>query len=133
MAESLKEQLKTLIGLASADNSLAENEMKFIHHIGHANGFTGEEIEEMMKNPEPLGDLSSFTADQKFETLYNVVQLMKVDKKVFLSEIKYSQDMADKLGFKKTVIAELSSQIYSDPSITGDKEELKQKALKFLK
>jgi hypothetical protein len=52
---------------------------------------------------------------------------------VFLSEIKYSQKMAEKLGFKKTVIAELSSQIYSDPSITADKETLKEKAMKFLK
>jgi len=133
MAVSLKEQLKTLIGLATADNQLAENEMNFIYHIGHANGFEKEEVDELVKNPEELGDLSAMTTDQKFETLYNIVQLMKVDKKVFLSEIKYSQQMAEKLGFKKSVIAELSSQIYSDPSITADKDALKERALRFLK
>jgi hypothetical protein len=133
MAVSLREQLKTLIGLASSDNQLAENEMNFIYHIGQANGFSKAEIDELVKNPEPIGDLSNFSIDQKFETLYNVVQLMKVDKKVFLSEIKYSQKMAEKLGFKKSVIAELSSQIYSDPSITSDKDALKEKALKFIK
>jgi hypothetical protein len=63
--------------------------------------------------------------------LYNVVQLMKIDKEIYLSEIKYCEEVAEKLGFKKAVIAELSSKIYSDPSITSNKDSLKKAVLKY--
>ncbi|WP_237390652.1 tellurite resistance TerB family protein [Fulvivirga sediminis] len=129
----VKEQLNVLIQLAASDNEVAEKEAKLIHIIGQSNGVSKEEIDEMLKNPErPIGDLSMLTPDQKFEHLYHVVQLMKVDGQVFKSEIVFCQDIAERLGYKKGVIAELSSKIFSDPSITADREMLKNKAQKYL-
>ncbi len=69
--------------------------------------------------------------DEKFEYLYNIVQLMKIDSKIYLSEINFCEDMAVRLGFNKKVIGRLSRQIFSDPSITADKERLKIAVLKF--
>ena len=122
-----------LIQLAASDNHVAEREAKLIRMIGVANGVTKEEIEEMIKNPgRPIGDLSTLTDDQKFEHLYHLVQMMKVDGQVFKSEIVFCEDIASRLGYKKGVIAELSSRIYSDPSITADRDSLKKKAQKYL-
>jgi precorrin isomerase len=42
-------------------------------------------------------------------------------------------DIADKLGFKKAVVAEISQHVYSDPTITADRDMVKTKAMKFLK
>ena len=56
-----------------------------------------------------------------------------VDGQVFKSEIVFCEEVAGRLGYKKGVIGELSSKIYSDPSITADRESLKKKAQKFLK
>ncbi|UII23611.1 TerB family tellurite resistance protein [Fulvivirga ligni] len=132
--DMVKEQLNVLIQLAASDNQVADKEAKLIQMIGQSNGVTKEEIEEMLKNPErPIGNLSMLTPDQKFEHLYHIVQLMKIDGQVFKSEIVFCQDIAERLGYKKGVIAELSSRIFSDPSITADREMLKAKAQKYLK
>ena len=69
--------------------------------------------------------------DERFEYLYMVIQLMKVDGQVFKSEIVFCEEIAEKLGFKKKVVSELSKNIYSDPSITADREMLRNKASKF--
>jgi hypothetical protein len=99
--------------------------------VGKANGVAEEEIDNLFDNPEPLPPILQMSEDEKFEYLYNVVQLMKIDKEIYLSEIKYCEEVAEKLGFKKAVIAELSSKIYSDPSITSNKDSLKKAVLKY--
>jgi uncharacterized tellurite resistance protein B-like protein len=129
----IKEQLNVLINLAASDNTVAEKEAKVIHMIAKANGISKEEVEAMMKKPQAIGDLSSLTEDQKFENLYHLIQLMKSDGQVFKSEIHFCEQVAEKLGYKKAVVGELSARIYSDPSITSDRKMLMDRAHKFLK
>lgn len=129
----IKEQLNVLINLAASDRSVGDHESKVIQLIGKANGISKEEIDEMLKRPAPIGDLSSFTEDQKFENLYHLIQLMKSDGQVFRSEIHFCEQIAEKLGYKKAVVGELSSRIYSDPTITSDRKMLFERAHKFLK
>jgi len=127
----LKNQINVLAQLAHMDSDLSEEERSLIQMIGVANGMTKEEVNDIVENPEPMGDLNTLSDDQKYEYLYNIVQLMKIDGKVYKSEIVFCQEMAVKLGYKKSVIAELSSYIYSDPSITTDREKLKAKVKRF--
>lgn len=115
-----------------SDGMIAEKESRLIQMIGVANGMNKEEIMGMIENPEPSEDPSNLTPDQKFEYLYNVVQMMKIDGQVFKSEISFAEELAEKLGYKKEVIGELSSRIYSDPSITADREDLRKRADKHL-
>src|SRR5277367_3875373 len=126
----IKEQLNVLINLAASDNTVADKESKVIHMIGKANGMTKEEVDAMLKKPEPIGNLSTLSEDQKFENLYHLIQLMKSDGQVFKSEIHFCEHVAEKLGYKKAVVAELSSRIYSDPSITADRKMLMDRAHK---
>ncbi|HEX9651295.1 MAG TPA: TerB family tellurite resistance protein [Cyclobacteriaceae bacterium] len=128
----IKEQLKIMIQLAVSDGMIAEKESRLIMTVGLANGLSKEVIKGMMEAPEPMGSLSGLTDDQKFEYLYNIVQMMKVDGQVFKSEISFAEDVAAKLGYKKEAISELSSRIYSDPSITSHREDLKKRVNKFL-
>jgi len=129
----IKEQLNVLINLAASDRTVGEHESKVIHMIGKANGIPKDEIDEMLKKPTAIGDLSSLTEDQKFENLYHLIQLMKSDGQVFRSEIHFCEQIAERLGYKKSVVGELSSKIYSDPSITADRKMLFDRAHKFLK
>ena len=57
---------------------------------------------------------------------------MKIDGQVFKSEIVFCERIAEKLGYRKKVVGELSTHIYSDPNITADRDDLKSKAQKFL-
>ena len=129
----IKDQLNILINLATSDNTVAEKEAKIIYTLAKANGISKEEVDEMMKKPKPIGSLETFTEDQKFENLYHLIQLMKSDGQVFKSEIHFCEQVAEKLGYKKGVVAELSSRIYSDPSITADRKMLMDRAHKFLR
>jgi len=123
---SIKAKLSTLIQLANADGEFSGEEKRLILMIGKANRISEDEINQLIDNPEPMPPVSTMSEDDKFEYLYNIVQLMKIDNQVFLSEIKYCEDIAEKLGFKRKVIGALSKQIFSDPAITSDVSSLKK-------
>lgn len=128
---SIRSQLSALINLANVDGDFAGEERELIYMIGKANGVSEKEVLELVENPEPLPPLSTMTDEDKFEYLYNIVQLMKIDSQVYLSEIKYCEEMAAKLGYKKGVISALSAKVFSDPMITSDRESLKRAVKKY--
>jgi uncharacterized membrane protein YebE (DUF533 family) len=128
-----KAELNVLINLAASDNSVAEREAKLIHMIGKANGISTEEVNKMIQNPQPISNVANLTSDQKFEHLYYLIQLMKMDGQVFRSEVVFCEQIAERLGYKKSVVGEISQHVYSDPSITADREMIKKKAEKFLR
>lgn len=128
-----KAELNVLINLAASDKNVADRESKLIYLIGQANGIPKDEISEMLKSPQPIHNTSSLTPDEKFEHLYNLIQLMKMDGQVFRSEVVFCEQIAEKLGYKKGVVTEISQHVYSDPSITSDRAMLKKKAEKFLR
>jgi uncharacterized membrane protein YebE (DUF533 family) len=128
---SIKAQLSALIQLANADGEFSGEEKQLIYMIGKANRVPEEEIDELVNSPHEMPPVSTMSDEDKFDYLYNVVQLMKIDSQVFLSEIKYCEELAERLGFKKKVIGALSKQIYSDPSITANIDSLKRAVKKY--
>lgn len=128
----IKRQLNILIQLATIDGTLAGKERKLIEHIAKVNDIDENEIKELLNQPEPIANLANLTEDERFEYLYMVIQLMKIDGQVFKSEIVFCEEIAEKLGFKKKVVAELSKYIFSDPSITSDRQMVRDKASKFI-
>lgn len=128
-----KTELNILINLAASDSRIEEKEAKLIRMVAKANGIPKEEIDEMMRNPQPITNISALTSDEKFEHLYYLIQMMKMDGQVFKSEIVFCEHIAEKMGYKKGIVAELSQHIYSDPSITSDRELLRKKAEKFIR
>ncbi|WP_420576590.1 TerB family tellurite resistance protein [Ekhidna sp.] len=127
---SIKAKLSVLVQLANIDGEFAGEEKDLIYMIGKANGISEEEINNMVESPEPLPPLSTMSEDDKFEYLFHLVQLMKIDSQVYLSEIKFCEELAEKLGFKRNVISELSARIYSDPAIASDVASLKREVRK---
>jgi len=129
----IKEQLNVLINLAASDKLIDDREVKIIHMIGKAGGLSKDEIDTMVKHPKPIGDLATLTEDQRFENLYQLIQMMKTDGQIFKSEIHFCEAVAERLGYRKEVISELAAKVYSDPSITSDRRTLMARAHKFIK
>lgn len=127
-----EEQLSILVHLSMADNYLAEEESKLIHVIGKRNGLTSEQVELIIDNPKPIPNVRDLPPDEKFDYLFNVIQLMKVDGKIFQSEIQFCERLALAMGYKPGVVAELSAYIYSDPSIATKRSYLRSIADKHL-
>lgn len=128
-----KAELNVLINLAASDGKIEEKEAKLIHSIGKANGLSPEEIDSMIKRPLPITDLTAMTNDEKFEHLYYLIQMMRMDGQVFRTEITFCEKMAEKLGYKKAVVMEIAKNVYADPTITADREMLRKRAEKYIK
>ncbi len=113
----VEDQLSILVYLSKADNFIAAEESQLIHAIGERNGMSPEDVEKVIDNPRPIPNLDKLPADEKFEYLFNMIQLMKVDRKIYQKEIEFCEKFALKLGYKPGVVADLSAYIYSDPKI----------------
>ena len=72
-----KAELNVLVNLAAIDRMIDAKEVKLIQMIGQANGFTKEEVEDMIRQPQTIISMSDMTPDEKFEHLYYLVTLMK--------------------------------------------------------
>jgi hypothetical protein len=72
--------------------------------------------------------------EERFELLYDVVQLMKIDNKIFNEEILYCQQIAMKLGYPLEAIMELYPHVNTriNLSVPGEKAALKKKLNKIL-
>lgn len=122
-----------LVQLARVDGVVVQEEIDFIKKIGKANSMSAEEISECFEDPSAIEGLDTLSDDQRYDYLYNVVQLMKIDGRIYKEEIKFCARIASRLGYEEDVLRELMLKIYSDPHITTDKQTLKSKIQTYLK
>lgn len=125
--------LNILVQLARIDGVVVQDEIDLIKQIGKANGMSSEEISQCFEDPELVENLDQISDDEKYEFIYNIVQLMKIDGRLYKEEIAFCAKMASRLGYDEEVLLELMLKIYSDPEITTDKPTLKSTIQKYLK
>ena len=99
-----KKQLNILIQLAEADKHFAKIERDLIFKIARERNFSDEDVNELIRNPQPIDSLGALSLDQKFDYLMSAIDLVFVDQNVFESEIIFCKNIAIKLGFKKGII-----------------------------
>lgn len=99
-----RKKLNLLIQLAEADKHFAKSERELIYRIAKDRNFTEDEVNDLIKNPEPIGSLGALSLDQKLDYLLTSIQLMFADQKIFDSELTFCRNVAIKLGFKKGII-----------------------------
>lgn len=129
----MSNQINILVNVAASDSTISEAEEKIIRLLAHASGIPHEETDNALKHPQPVGDLQGYSDLEKFEVLYLMIQLMKSDGQIFKSEISFCEKIAERLGYRTSVVREISAGIFSDPTITADRDFLFRKASKFLK
>ena len=99
-----KKQLSILIHLAEADKHFAKAEREMIFRLAKIRNFSEEEVNTLIRKPEPIDTLDALSNEQKLNYLYDCLDLIYVDNKVFESELTFCKSIATKLGFKKNVI-----------------------------
>lgn len=124
--------LNLLIQLAKIDGVVVQEEIDLINQIGKANGLSQQDIEACFDEEKPLDELINLSEDEKFDFIYSVVQLMKIDGRLYDEEIKFCAKMASKLGYDENVLFELILKIYSDPNLSANKESIKERIQEFL-
>lgn len=119
-----RKKLNLLIQLAESDKHFARSEREMIYRIAKDRNFSEEEVNQLIKNPEPIGSLGALSTDQKLDYLITSIELMYADQKIFDSELMFCRNVAIKLGFKKGII-----DYFVENFEKKDREELKQAAL----
>ncbi|MEQ6119915.1 TerB family tellurite resistance protein [Reichenbachiella sp. MALMAid0571] len=127
-------QLKVLAILANADGEVNDMEIQLMEKIGKANGMSLDEIHEAIESPDKEIDLDDLNEDDKFDLLHDVIQLMKIDSKIYNEEILYCQNIAAKLGFPLEAVMEIYPHVNTriNLSVPREKEALKKKLYEIL-
>lgn len=138
MDSNIINHLRALIQLSIIDRDFGHPEKSYVYTIGKANRVPEVEIDAIVKEvleSKIDGDVNyeGLMTEERFDYLFDIIQLMKIDGEVFLTEIKYCEEVAEKLGYDKKVVKSMASRIYSDPAITGNRERIMKEANKYLK
>lgn len=126
-------RMKLLINLAKVDGQVADKEKNYLVNIGRANGIYPDEIYPLFTQnhdvlvPEDLAD------DQKFDLIFSLVQLMKLDERMYREEIAFCGQVASRLGYNKQVMFELLSHVKTGTMDAVEIESLKKITQDFLK
>ncbi len=125
------QQIKSLINLARIDGEIADREKSYILNIGHANDIKPGEILPLFTSTHEELIPSGMSNDQKFKYLFSLVQLMKIDERMYRDEIKYCSSVAAKLGYSEQVMFDLMLHVSANMAEAEVKalEELTQKYL----
>ena len=118
--------------MARIDGVVVREEIDLIKKIGKSNGLSSEEINECFDNPSDQLIITQLSDDQKFDYLFNIIQLMKIDGRLYEEEIIYCAKIVSNLGYDEKVLGEMMLKVYSDPYICSDKKTLKGAMKKYL-
>lgn len=126
------EQLKLLVTLARIDGDMVEREKLYIINIGKANGFPESSVATLFYQSHEVIIPDSLTDDQKFNYIFSLVQLMKIDERLYRDEIKFCSKIAAHLGYDQSVMVELLLKVKT-PSDENEQKVLREIAQKYLK
>ena len=126
------EQMKLLINLARIDGTVAEREKLYIQNIGKANGIAADKIEPLFERKHDLVIPGDLTDDQKFEYIFSLVQLMKIDERLYKEEILFCSKIASNLGYDQEVMFEMLLHVRAAAMEKDEKLSLKELTKKYL-
>jgi uncharacterized tellurite resistance protein B-like protein len=126
-------QLKLLISLAQIDGKVADRERNYIANIGKANDISPQDIETLFDQRHPLIIPKELTDDQKFEFIFTLVQLMKIDERMYKEEMLFCSKIADNLGYDGQVMFELLLHVKAGVMEKDEIVNLKEITQKYLK
>ena len=113
-------QIQLLVKLASIDGDVADREKSYILNIGHANNIKPGDILPLFgKSKGEVIIPEGLTDEQRFNYIFSLVQLMKIDERLYQEEIKYCSLVAARLGYDQRVMFDLMLHV---SSIMGEAE-----------
>jgi uncharacterized tellurite resistance protein B-like protein len=126
-------QLKLLVSLAQIDGNVGERERNYITNIGKANDVAIDEIKPLFERRHALIIPNDLTDDQKFEYLFSLVQLMKIDERMYKEEMLFCSKIADNLGYDGQVMFELLLHVKAGVMEKDEIVNLKEITQKYLR
>jgi uncharacterized membrane protein YebE (DUF533 family) len=130
--KKLKSHLTNLGALAKVDGHIDTAEMNYIIAIGKKNGLKPEDVKALMAHTEKVKlDLPTNDSD-RFDQIYDLVEMMLADGIVDDNEMDFCIEMASKLGFRKAIVGVLVRKISMGVKDGHSRDHIKKEAQAFL-
>jgi hypothetical protein len=126
-------QMKLLINLAQIDGKVADRERNYIINIGRANGIYPDEVVPMFDQRHSLIVPDNLGNDDKFSYIFSLVQLMKIDERMYKEEIMFCSKIASSLGYDQQVMFDLMLHVKSAVMAPDEMDALKILTMKYLR
>lgn len=130
--KKVKSHLMNLVALAKADGHLDEREMNFIVAVGRKNGMRPDEVRSIVGNASTIHLVIPDNDSERFDQIFDLVDMMLADGVVDDTEMDFCVDMAEKLGFRKDVVAVLVRRISQGVKDGFPREQIKEDTQTFL-
>ncbi|GAL86466.1 hypothetical protein MYP_3695 [Sporocytophaga myxococcoides] len=130
--KKFKKHLRNLVFLAKVDGKLNEVERDLIFKIGLKYGLKDYFIAELIEEVPDFDFRLPASDYERFDQIYDLVQLMVSDGVVDDHELDFCVDMAERLGFRKAVVGVLVRKISQGVSNGQNKELIRKEAEAFL-
>jgi hypothetical protein len=125
-------QMKLLISLAQIDGVVADWERNYIINIGRANNVYPDEVKPLFDKRHDLIVPEDLSDDRKFDYLFSLVQLMKIDERMYKEEIMFCSKIASNLGYDQQVMFELLLHVKAAAMGPDEMSGLKSLVQKYL-
>lgn len=119
-------QMKLLVNLAQIDGNVAEREKNYIINIGRANGIYPDQILPLFNQTHEMIVPKNLSANEKFDYIFSLVQLMKIDERMYKEEIVFCSQIATRLGYSQQVIFDLMLNVKASGMSATEMELLKK-------
>jgi len=126
-------QMKLLVSLAQVDGKVADRERSYILNIGKANGISTDKVHQMIEEQHDVIVPQGLSPDEKFNYIYTLVQLMKIDERMYQEEIRFCSTIATRLGYDQHVLFDLMLNVKSNEMDESEVNNLKALTQKHLK
>ena len=124
-------QLKLLINLARVDGVVVEKERDYILNIGEANGVPADEVHPLFERVHDFAVPTDLDDQQRFDYIFSLIQLMKIDERLYKEEIRYCARVASRLGYDQGIIFDLMLHVRAVME-KNDIEALRKLTAKYL-
>ena len=128
-------KFKVLIKLALIDDCFDQSEKNFLIRLAALENISEEEVEglveEVRGSEEELLLLPEPSYDEKISILVDLIRVMKVDGKVFDTEVKFCERVAAKFGFSEKAIGFLSGNVQLDARNSADFSKITYRMKKY--
>lgn len=124
--------LNVMVQLAKVDGKVSKTEYNFIKRIAIENGIPENEVDHLFKEDDAKIHIGSLSDDRKFEYIYNLTKLMEIDGTIRIEEYKFCNRIANKLGYRESVLTDLIYHVQSNRGKDRDMLRIKERAKKHM-
>jgi uncharacterized tellurite resistance protein B-like protein len=128
-----KSHMRNLIEIAAADGNLAAEEQRLLEYAAQRNNISALQLKNIQAGDSKVRFEVPGNEEEKFFQLYDLVQMMTVDKSIHGEEQRLCEIFAIKFGYRKEIVRQMIDLIRENIERWIGPKETMQTVLRTMK